>query len=116
MFTVVIYFCYVQGVVVGFRMVQTGKANVNRQIYFIYQSCFFSSLMQCLPCRAVYSRPPSSFFDSIRDSYDNADRLADDLTSGLFSTSEFADTIFLVGKPALLHCGPDTFTRVEPSC
>ena len=27
MLTVVIYFCYVQGVVAGFHMVQTGKAN-----------------------------------------------------------------------------------------
>ena len=49
-----------------------------------------------------YSRPPSSFFDSVRDSYDNHDRLADDLTVSLSlalcSNNEFTDITFLVGK------------------
>ena len=117
MLTVVIYFCYVQGVVAGFHMVQTGKANYKLDNFTLFiNPVSFHLSCNCLPCRAVYSRPPSSFFDSIRDSYDNADRLADDLTSGLFSTSEFADTIFLVGKSALLHCGPDIFNRGKASC
>lgn len=44
------------------------------------------------------NRPPSSFFDSVRDTYDNSDRLAEDLTAALTSNSDLTDTTFLVGK------------------
>ena len=42
-------------------------------------------------------RPPSSFTDSVKDNYDNSDRLADDLTSALCS-KDLMDTTFLVGE------------------
>ena len=62
-------------------------------VFFTHNACVVD---------AVLSRPPSSFFDSVRDSYDNHDRLADDLTvslsSALCSNNDLADTTFLVGK------------------
>ena len=48
-------------------------------------------------------RPPSNFTDSIKDNYDNSDRLADDLTSAL-SSKDLMDTTFLVGKELHVVC------------
>jgi len=42
-------------------------------------------------------RPTGNFTDSVKDNYDNSDRLADDLTSAL-SSKDLMDTTFLVGK------------------
>ena len=83
----------------GYHMVLAGEIACKNIISFLHVAFFTHNA--CV-VDAVYSRPPSSFFDSVRDSYDNHDRLADDLTvslsSALCSNNELSDTTFLVGK------------------
>ena len=82
----------------SFQMIRRGSWIPNGAVrYCIMIAINFGSY-----CIFMY-RPPSSFTDSVKDNYDNSDRLADDLTSAL-SSKDLMDTTFLVGKELHVMC------------